>query len=74
MDSGADVQNRSLATLKGTAMDVLNSINFRTGFRDAGLHEVANPDAQGSRSVTIEQTDRVVMALDSPEKFPGEGR
>jgi hypothetical protein len=70
----ADARNGSLVDLAGIPADVLSPIYLRTGFRDAGPHEVANPDAHGIRSVTIEETDRVVISLDSPEKLPSEGR
>jgi hypothetical protein len=69
-----DTRNGSLVDLAGIPADVLSPIYLRTGFRDSGSHEIVSPDERGLRSVVIEEVGRLVIALDSPEKLPSEGR
>ena len=52
------------------AKDLLSPVFVRTGFRDAGGHALATPDGRGTRRVAIEETDRAVIALESPEDLP----
>jgi hypothetical protein len=58
----------------GMAQDGLSPFYVRRGFRDAGIYEVMNPDALGVRNYEMEEIERIVMALDSPDDLPFVGR
>ena len=61
---------RRPANAPRAAKDLLSPVFVRTGFRDAGGHALAAPDGRGTRRVAIEETDRAVIALESPEDLP----
>jgi hypothetical protein len=64
----------SVADLAGMAADGLSPVYARRGFKDGGTYELVSPDALGVRNYEIEEVERVVMALDSPDGLLPESR